>query len=126
MIDLKDFVKETMTQITEALTEYAVENVESGANPNPHIKRANADNAQYLCGTYNDKLNRYETVMPIEFDVAVTAQEASSKDGKAGIKVWGVTAGGGISAESTNSSVSRISFKVPLQLPNTNGIGDVL
>ena len=49
----------------------------------------------------------------IEFDVAVSAEETNRKGGKGGVKVLAVfEARGGISHESRNSTVSRITFGV--------------
>ena len=49
----------------------------------------------------------------VEFDIAVTTEETDAKSGKAGIKVLQfVEAGGDISKENKNSTVSRITFGV--------------
>lgn len=49
----------------------------------------------------------------VEFDIAVTVEDATSSSGRAGIKVFQVIEGGGdISKELKNSSVSRIKFGV--------------
>ena len=49
----------------------------------------------------------------VEFDIAVSAEETDSKNGKAGIRVLQFAeAGGDISEENKNSTVSRIQFGV--------------
>ena len=49
----------------------------------------------------------------VEFDIAVTVEDSGSKEGGAGIKVLQLfEAGGKVSAETKNSSVSRIQFGV--------------
>jgi hypothetical protein len=49
----------------------------------------------------------------VEFDIAVTVENATAKTGKAGIKVFQLIEGGGdVSKELRNSSVSRIKFGV--------------
>jgi len=49
----------------------------------------------------------------VEFDIAVSAEETASGSGKAGVRVMQfVEAGGDISKENKNSSVSRIQFGV--------------
>ena len=51
----------------------------------------------------------------VEFDVAVTVESSTSGGGKGGIKVWGIAeAGGNISKELKNSTVSRVSFGVDI------------
>ena len=49
----------------------------------------------------------------VEFDIAVSAEETDTKNGKAGIRVLQFAeAGGDISKENKNSTVSRIQFGV--------------
>jgi hypothetical protein len=49
----------------------------------------------------------------IEFDVAVSAEEKTTAEGKAGVKVLAfMEAGGNVGSESKNSTVSRITFGV--------------
>lgn len=49
----------------------------------------------------------------IEFDVAVSAEETTTTNGKAGVKVLAfMEAGGDMGRESKNSTVSRITFGV--------------
>jgi hypothetical protein len=55
----------------------------------------------------------------IDLDVAVTVAETTAGTNQGGIKVWGVGAGIDRHAESSNTSVSRIKFQVPVKLPAT-------
>lgn len=49
----------------------------------------------------------------VEFDIAVSAEETDTKNGKAGIKVLQFAeAGGSLSKENKNSTVSRIKFGI--------------
>lgn len=49
----------------------------------------------------------------VEFDIAVTVEDATSSSGKAGIKIFQIIEGGGdVSKEYKNSSVSRVKFGV--------------
>jgi hypothetical protein len=49
----------------------------------------------------------------IEFDVAVSAEEKTTTEGKAGVRVLSfMEAGGNLGVESKNSTVSRITFGV--------------
>lgn len=51
----------------------------------------------------------------LEFDVAVTVESEASGKGGSEIKVWGIgQIGGSVSAESKNSTVSRVSFGVDI------------
>ncbi len=56
-----------------------------------------------------------ETRTALEFDVAVTVESTDSGKGGGEIKVWGIgQAGGTVSTESKNSTVSRVSFGVDI------------
>src|SRR3954466_4485865 len=57
------------------------------------------------------------TTTVVEFDVAVTAESSSGKDGKAGVKVWGVGISSGLQSGTKDTIVSRILFGVLLQIP---------
>jgi len=49
----------------------------------------------------------------IEFDVAVSAEEKTTAEGKAGVRVLAfIEAGGNMGSETKNSTVSRITFGV--------------
>lgn len=61
------------------------------------------------------RINRHE----IEFDIAVTAEQKNGKKGEAGLKVLSVGAQGEMSSEKSQSTVSRIKFKIPLSLPES-------
>lgn len=51
----------------------------------------------------------------VEFDVAVTVETVNSTEGGGQIKVWGIgQAGGEVSKELKNSTVSRVSFGVDI------------
>jgi hypothetical protein len=58
-----------------------------------------------------------QDVQDVEFDVAVTSSEGSTTKGGAGIFVAAIGMGVQAKADTTNSSISRIKFKVPVGLP---------
>lgn len=88
-MELKDFVKNVLKDVTEAVDEYRNE-----SSRDMHL----------------DNLKDQRTV---EFDVAVTAEDVTSASGRAGVKVFSVLEGGGeTTKEVKSSSVSRIKFGV--------------
>jgi hypothetical protein len=88
-MELKQFIKNALKDITEAVDEVTAE-----SKRDMHL----------------DSLKEQRTV---EFDVAVTAEDITSASGKAGIKVFSIIEGGGeTSKEVKNSSASRIKFGV--------------
>ena len=106
-MDLKQFVQSTLVEIIEGVKQAQALVTDSGATINATVGM----------GPYEDK---YET-QHIEFDVAVTAGESSEAKGAmgAGILVLPFRLGAKASAaeSETSSTVSRIRFKVPVQLP---------
>ena len=88
-MELKDFVKKVLVDLDMAVKE-AGQETEHGVS-------------------FSDSKEQ----RTVEFDIAVTTEETDAKSGKAGIKVLQFAeAGGDISKENKNSTVSRITFGV--------------
>lgn len=88
-MELKQFIKNVLRDITQAVDEISLES------------------------TREMHLNNSTEQRTVEFDVAVTAEDITSASGNAGIKVFSIIEGGGeTSKEVKNSSVSRIQFGV--------------
>jgi len=117
-MNLKEFVRSSITQIIEGVSEAISESGSSGtAVVNPNRSH----------GAYTDP-------ECIEFDVAVTVADKTDVDGKAGISVIGIKVGGGVESAFENKAVSRLSFRVPVSWPsvkreqyaNSNEVEDTL
>ena len=93
-MDIKEFVSESLRQITDSVVE--------------HTKYSTEKKACNL-----DHQNRRQNVT---FDVAVTVVEEEGTEGKAGISVWSIGAGVKGKSESSSSIVSRIKFDIPIEL----------
>ena len=111
-MELKEFIKTAIADITNAVSELQSE-LNNGAIINPSISR----------GEYGKAVLLENNVVPIEhlnFDVAVTASEASNIDGdvKAGISIFGAKVGTETSAKTEN--VSRLTFSIPIVFPATH------
>ncbi|MCX5748694.1 MAG: hypothetical protein NTZ10_00395 [Candidatus Saganbacteria bacterium] len=88
-MELKEFIKKVLVDITSAVKEATIE-------------------AHQIIEIYGSPENRH-----VEFDIAVSVEETTSKSGKAGVKVLQfVEAGGDINRDNKNSTVSRIKFGV--------------
>lgn len=94
-MDLKEFVSETLREIIEGVKESQEFAAQKGA----------------VVAPYHD----YQKT--VEYDVAVTAAEGKEAGAKAGISVWSIGAGGNVKTENTNTTVSRIKFSIPIELP---------
>lgn len=137
MITLKEFIVATLTDISEALLDFEEKEAQRGRKITPFpilTSDPSKDNAieGFLIGRVFDRnvdgslaekpdgKTRYEpyVVMPVEFDVAVTANTEDQVSGGVGLRVVEVFKAG-VDAKETvsNTSVSRVSFRVPVQLP---------
>lgn len=111
-MELKEFIKTAITDITEAVSELQSE-LNNGAIINPTLPNPIALKTL----TVDDEIRPIEQ---LAFDVAVTATEASGIDGsaKAGISIFGAKIGTESSAKTEN--VSRLTFSVPIVFPTTH------
>lgn len=100
-MDLKDFVRDTLTQIIEGVTE-AQSSTQEGTSVNPVGH-----------GAVPSPSWGHTPIQDVEFDVAVTTTEETGAGG--GITVFGV--GVGAKMSDLSSSVSRIKFRVPVAFP---------
>lgn len=119
-MDLKDFVKSSLSQVAEGIIEANNALKDTDAIVNPAEIVVNSDNSQAYGRTKRPELKEDPTrvVEKVEFDVAVTVQEGESTN--AGIKVSVMSIGLGAGGESslTQGSQSRIKFTVPMVFPS--------
>ncbi|WPZ33158.1 hypothetical protein T8K17_18175 [Thalassobaculum sp. OXR-137] len=118
MLTIKDFIRETLQQISDAALEFDAEKDAKGATVFPVTRRQDesAWEKQNLMFLGVDEAGAIYASF-IDFDLAVTVQEAETASGSGGISILSVAkAGGQVQTQASNSSVSRIRFKLPLQL----------
>lgn len=108
-MELKEFIKTAITDITDAVSELQAE-LENGAIVNPALPHS-ISNGSIDVGSGNQPIQK------VEFDVALTTSEAASLDGnaKGGIAIFAAKLGTSQQAQSQN--VSRLTFTVPVVLP---------
>ena len=109
-MELKDFIKTAITDITEAVSELQ-DSIDNGAIINPTLP----------CGTSSRSVmvdNKVRVIEDLNFDVAVMASEATGIEGgaKVGISIFGARVGTGTNAKTEN--VSRLTFSIPIVLPS--------
>ena len=98
MLELKDFVQQTLVQIMEGVAEAQTKN-KSGGNISPGRKGSPA------------KIHK------VRFDVAITEGLTDTGKGKAGIFVAFANAGVEGAVEEYSSTYNRIKFGVPVVYP---------
>ncbi|MBA6262215.1 hypothetical protein [Colwellia sp. Bg11-12] len=101
-MDVKEFVAETLKQVSEAVQE----NESTYKQPNSPSDIDSLENINMF--RHDDGF-----VTHVDFDIAVT--ESTSKDGGAKLSIAGVGKIGGDLKQGTEI-VSRVKFRVPLQL----------
>lgn len=107
-MELKDFIKATIRDISEAVTELNEEMNESGllVNPMPEVTKREAETA------FDGRV-----IQQIEFNVSVTTSESTEKGG--GLKVY--VANADLNKLSGHEATSTISFHIKVALPASAG-----
>lgn len=125
MLSLKDFVKESLSQVTEAILEFDNEYRDKGASANPVLDSHQYGKEGLLAGPRRDERDRNDTITMIDFDVAVTAGDKETAGGKVGINVIQAVFSAEAKAETENQNLnaSRVRLRLPLRLPDTGDTG---
>lgn len=105
-MELKEFIKGTVSSIANAVTELNEEMKDTGLKVNP-------ERGGHFDGTVYDNDNH--VIHNIKFDLQITAAEKSEAGG--GIKINVLKAG--ISSATNDQTVSTIHFSLDVVLPST-------
>ena len=114
-MELKEFVAQSIIQITEGITNAQESTKHKGAMINPPLCMSGQAGDKYLSVNMGNKRNFIPQT--ITFDVLVNVESIDSSDGKAKISIVSFSAGGGVSSEQKNGTSSRITFSVPVCWP---------
>ena len=111
-MELKDFIKTAITDITEAVSELQ-EELKNGTIVNPSIPNP-IPNATVKAP---DNVNINKRISNVDFDVALTVADTGTIEsgGKVGIQIFSAKIGG--ESISHTENVSRITFSIPIVLP---------
>ncbi|MDY6302389.1 MAG: hypothetical protein SPL96_10920 [Bacteroidales bacterium] len=114
-MELKEFIKTAITDITDAVSELQSE-LKNGAIVSPSLPHAISNGT--VLNPENDKVNR--PISKIDFDVAITVGDSDSVEAgaKAGIQIFSAKLGSETKTHTEN--VSRMTFSIPLVLPTTH------
>ena len=96
-MDLEDFIKTSLKSIYLGVT---------GSNKEIFGEELGKSESSVFVIMHGDK----ESI--VEFDIAVTAEASSKKEGKAGLKIHVAELGGGVNSSQSEQKVSRIKFRV--------------
>ena len=114
-MELKEFIKTALSDITNAVSELQAE-LQNGAIVSPSMPNSIANVT--VIDPQDNKINR--PISKIDFDVAITVGSTDNIEagGKVGIQIFSAKLGG--NNENHTENVSRITFSIPVVLPNTH------
>lgn len=114
-MDLKDFIAQTLSQIIEGVQMAQLQTKGLGAEINPTFRMSASSEIMKQGAGFDTSSAKHAQLVKI--DVALTVTEGTGT--KAGIGVLGGVISLGASGQSSaeNSSVSRVTFQVPVVLP---------
>ena len=113
-MELKEYVKETISQIAAGIEAAQTEVRDCGGfvNPAHRVNPKDSDDSHF------GVINTGQNIFLVDFDVAVTVVEESGADASAKLQVASLLKiGGGVETSASSSATNKISFKVPLALP---------
>ena len=112
-MELKDFIKETITQIINGVVEAQEQISKHGAEINP--KKVQFREA--------GQHNYYNSGKPqnIDFDIGLTTIQKNGSTEAIGVFLGSISLGKKNEAEDEHTAVSRIKFSLPLVLPSGKG-----
>ena len=111
-MDLKDFVRETLSQIFEGVRDAQQAAQESGGFVNPYLLTLHRE---FTIGEMPKGAG--ERVSLVEFDVALTITEKKGSAGGLGVIAGPIALGSKGQSHHDEGSITRVSFSVPIQLP---------
>lgn len=116
-MDIKDFIKETLTQIVEGITDANKEIQGKGAFiVSSNLKDANGLPARELYS--DDKNDLRHIVREISFDISIVVSDSEQSGVKGGLQVFSfIHSDGGIENNTSSSSMHKIKFSLPLAMP---------
>ena len=120
-LELKDFISNTIEQISLGILEASKKCNQYGVIVNPNITIG--EQGDFCIPKQPEHVNIQRRVQLIDMDIAVTVIESEEGkiEGKLGVSFIGV---GGKSQEGkSTSNESRVKFSIPVCLPVTNIIG---
>lgn len=119
-MDLKEFIKETLLEISAAIAEANPELSKFGAVANPRDVAGSAGDKGNIYGYLlkpEENASYRRPVHLVEFDVSVTATDKEGQKNGIGVMVAGIGLGTQRKDEASNSIYSRLQFKIPIAFP---------
>ncbi len=113
-MQLKDFIKESLSQIINGIAETQKEVLPHNAEISPYIPVENIKTSEKKMKPFYT----WQHATPVKFDIAVTAEETTGTKGGVGVVAGVFALGSQGKTDNLNSSISRIQFEIPIILPH--------
>lgn len=111
-MELDQFIKSTLVQIVDGVSEAEKVLQERGASVNPIGGHFDQKQVGGRTWSFEDGVSEV-----VEFDVALTNSEKEGTSAGIGVLLGGIKLGANGKSEETITSVTRIKFSVPVLLP---------
>jgi hypothetical protein len=111
-VELKDFVKNTLVQIVDGVTNAEKELVAKGATVNPIGGHFDQKQVGGRTWSFEDGITEV-----VDFEVALTNSEKEGTSAGIGVLLGSINLGAKGASEEVITSVTRIKFSVPILLP---------
>ena len=114
-MNVQSFIENVFTEIFSGIKEAQIYANEIGGAINPK-------GLNYLEGSSGAVQHKETTRIgqEIEFDIAVVAQEEKGKEGVFGLSIPYLTTKGRASSSSTDETINRVRFKIPVIFPKSS------
>jgi hypothetical protein len=117
-MDLKEFIKESLVQISEGINEANVALESSGASVNPKGIRAYSKDAKAYGRIESNFKHRDNLVHMVSFDVALHAEAGSESGGGLKLSIASIGANANTKSKDSEKSESLIKFEIPMKYPS--------
>ncbi len=109
-MELKDFIKTTISQIADAVEELNDEYKDKGMIVNPRTFYPIEQLSQVRSG------NLYSTIINVDFDLDLVVENSNKKGGNIGVFAGALKMGGSLGNNESSKSANRLKFSVPIML----------
>lgn len=112
-MDLKDFVSETIVQISQGLIDAQEKTKDLGTVINPPLFTKPEEDAIVK----DNEGNTDQAAQFIDFDICLTVENANNSEAKGKISIFSCSLGGGESSSVNIGNMNRIKFTIPVVFP---------
>ena len=115
-MELKDFISTTLTQIAEGVKESQVKYNELGGAVNPEGFKLVSGSIPF--GKKMPIEGDARLLCNVQFNVSLTSDNAANSSGGIGVLFGALTIGGKSGEEERETSLTSVSFNIPVLLPS--------